>query len=915
MEIDEELFAKLSQEQMARWFVKSIQAMLNTDDDHLKGLGGFIDRSMANLILAFLANGAKEVILDGEKVQEDQLIKVLTNRLVNKLRTHKALDPLSEQQLAEAVQDQKWKKFIHELPLPLLLQELLINQSTELQKTILESEGVTNSIDLYTNIDVLYKEAEKKVLDYEQGYKLVSIVEKVTDLIIEQLFEKRDKLFSTFGLGDSLEELLSQYLPGVKVDNKLNDWFKKNVKGLKESEKGTEAELVTELKKQVKAVILKALDNTIGATITQNENYAAQLLPKIHEAFIQSISGFDSDDAKRKEIEEAYELQSKIQAKKEEIEKLREKMNDRPKGLNDEQRNLLDDVFETNIRLIKAEQYTKSLNERLDQTISALNEKIKPAKWSKEELSSISKAIDLHRMLVAEFKSKADFISSLEQKTKADYIASLEQKIIDLQQAENHEDVEAAAQEEIKSVTVLLNLLKMNSEESQLISDALNIQATISRAEDAGAKLKDELAIKHIKVDAYKHNYKMSHQHQELPNKKEWKTAVEWMEETLAGREKLYQLIKQITELHQKLDARLGIFQVLSVELTKLLGLDQKKELKLPSLIENQVWSLIETAKKEHIARLLFKQLAPMYLTRSDIPKNTKRLLELSNHDPFLIMLASNVSKEVVNHLSHYITNYRPFAELILLSVGALNETAKDKELTNEEMKEKEEATSRMEGALRRVMIDVGKEGVTPSLLIPLLKGNVPSDMEADLSKLLSQWIAEEEELELSQEQMLIKLKTVMPSNSQKEEEALKITKQKLTHLLNEFLINRGKGILKPDNLIEAYQKILEEDQKKPLTDAESKSATDKLIAEKVVEQIKAVIITPEEIAHALNDIIPGAEDLHHLIAPELKQVIIGGNDKELKALKENHEYIQRYIEGFLLQFFVRIAEANLEDR
>lgn len=66
-------------------------------------------------------------------------------------------------------------------------------------------------------------------------------------------------------------------------------------------------------------------------------------------------------------------------------------------------------------------------------------------------------------------------------------------------------------------------------------------------------------------------------------------------------------------------------------------------------------------------------------------------------------------------------------------------------------------------------------------------------------------------------------------------------------------------------------------------------------------------VIKPEEIAAAINNAIPGATDLHSLIAPQLQAVITGQD----QTFKENREILQQFLEGTILRLFVKIAKAN----
>lgn len=852
MEAEEKFLAKLSQEELADWLVKSIQGIVNSNDPNLIGLGRFVDRSLNNLILAMLDKGAKLAIPDGQPIQGDLLVKVLTDRLVAKFSSFKG---------TEEIPEEFWKEFLDDLPLPPLVKELVLPILVEQTKP--RQGQVKELVDLYTQVNQLYLATEAEVRSYHKGEELISIAEKVSELIIQPLIEKPFEFISTFGLGDTYDELLTQYLPGVKIDENLKKWFKDNISALQESETGAQAQLIDILKRGMEAVILKALDNTIKATITKKEDYAAQLLGKIHHAFIIAVGDFD--DAKREELSQAFTIQTKIQLKQSEIDKLRAELAEIPPGLNSKQKELLEEAFKANMRLIRAEEYIHGLEANFKEKTAGLN-------LSKEDLSYLNRALDIHQRKNPLFQ------------TKADYLVNLKKESENLQLAVNSPDPISAdsAKENLKALNLLGKLLEMPTDKYQLVEEAVFLLATIENGENEREKLVEAMTKRLKAVN--------DHEFEKLTNRPEWEKAVPWMKGILPKRGQLHQLTKEIAALHHELDSKLSTFQVLSAELTKLLGLDQMGNLQLPPIIEAKVWPLIEKAKKTVIARHLFEQLTPPILTSIDVNQNKEKLKKLSNGDTFLVQLASNVSKEAIDRISDYVTNYRPFAELILDCVEKSNPS--QKEILD------------MEDELRFTMINAGRKGMTASLLQPLLKGLVPSDTEEAISLSIEKWVIEDHANEISKDKMKEFLQKEMPSKNSKEEKALEKVAQTLSHLINEFLINHGKGNLTPIELLGAYQRA----QKVSLSDAEIESAKAKLNDGKVVEKIKAVVITYDELAETLNDIIPGAKDLQNLIKDQFEQMVVG-KDKDLQA---NRKFVQDYIEGFLLQFFVKIGEANV---
>lgn len=862
----EEQMARLSQEQLANWFVESAQAMLNTDDPHLSGLGRFVNNGLNNLTLALLSKGANLVIPVGTRVEENQFIKELTDRLTVKMGDSKSMIRLRI----------KFGRMLNDLPLPPFLKEILVPLVNKKTKSLQSALQIKRPA--YKELRKLFTETAAEVRGFQRGGELLSISEKISEQIMEQLLQKPSELVSQFDLGDTFEELLTQYLPGVKIDDDLKTWFKGNISALGNSQEGVTTALVHELKQGVQTLILKALMNMIDTNFDSNsEDYAAQLLHNIHQAFIKAISGFDKQQ--RDKLQIASEIQADIQEIKKEIDALKQELAKKPAGLTAAQSTLIDEALQANMRYIRAKGYLVGLNVQLDAALNELNKNFSEEdKWLESELPFVGKALALHRI-------KASLFPSMEA-----YKANLEAEISDLGAAEESEDAQKAQalRDAIDTRKTLLNLLEMSSEELEQLSNAVNADATIRHAEQAMEKLKSALEIKRTAVD--------EHELEKLTNRPQWDKAVVWLDNALPAREKLHRLTQEVADLNKDLDSHLKIFQVLAHELTALVGLGDDDLAKLPSFLQDpNVLKLIESAKNEHIARLLFEQLTPVILAIADVQKNKDRLIEISQGDQFLVQLATTVSKEVVNRLSEFVTNYHPFAEQILKILGTLAPTQYE--------------IARMEASLRMTMIEIGCGGVKASMLQPLLKGRFSEDQAEGVSVALAQWCAADVERELTTESMLALLKKELyPVDlpTQKEEEQLQNNAVQLARAVNEFLINRGKEHLDPRHLLDAYENL-----EPGMAEIENREeALRKLDAEKVVERIKTVVITHDEIAHALNEIIPGAKDLHALIAPQLEAVIIGQDD----ALKANRQFIQDYIESVLLRRFVKIGEANLEE-
>lgn len=862
-----QLFAQLSQEQLANWFVESGQEMLHTQDPNLLGLGQFAKQMLNNAVLAIEAKGAKLVIPEGKKVEGHDFVKECSEGLV----------ALFQSLQTDAIPDQFWKDFVQDLPLPPFVKELLVPKLIEKAKSL--QENLKQQSPEWQQIQTIYSETEEKIQKYAYGKELLTITEKVSDQIIEQALVRNFGLVDTLGLGDTVEELFAEYLPGVKINEDLKAWFKDNISALGVTENGQSPQSIVLLKHGVQAVLRKGLVELIETNFkSDGKDYAAQLLKNIHQAFAKSIAGFDQ--SQREELDIALAVQGDIKTKAEKIEALKKVMVNKPQGIKPEQSSLIEETLHANIRYLRASGYFNSLIQKRDEILKKLNAEFKDAPWTVEELPTVSQALVLHKIqstLYPDFKKHVEELRNQTRKLQE------KQAIIEQGVDQDQKDQAELIKKQLSEREMLLVLLEMSSEELQLVSDAINTQVTIQHAQKEVEYLKANLKEKEHGVER--------HDPEGLGNTPEWSNAKQWLGETLKNRQEVEQLSRQIKQLEKELDSHLTIFQSLSQELSALIGLDQKEKLNLPSFVQDTVWPLIESAQKEHIARILFEQINPILLPALDIKENKQKLNDFSNNNQFLANLAQGVSQEFVSRISEFVTSYKPFAKLNLTIMGIDAPTAQE--------------IASMEKSLKQKMIEIGREGTAASMLEPVLKGLVPEEKEKALSQSFEQ-LVQVAGKELSEDQLLPILEKEFPPANAKEKQELAKKAEILAKSMNQFLLNRGKGKLKPQDLIDAYQSQISGVQK-PISPDQVEGVLHDLQSDSVVEKIKTVIITPEEIATALNDLIPGATELHTLIGRQIQDVIVGDDP----TFKENRELIQRYVEGMLLRVFVKIAESN----
>lgn len=851
---------QMSEQQLANWVVESMQSMLNTEDANLLGLGQFVKQLLNNLTLTLMSKGANLVIPEGEQVEPKAFIKEFSDRLIEKVNSLKG---------DEAFSEQFWKDFVNDLPLPPLAKQMLLPAILEKGKS-LQAELRKKAPD-FQEIQKVHEEANKKIRGYEGGAQLLSVIEKVSDQIIEQVLEKNIDLVSTLGLGDTLEELFVQYLPGVTINEDLKMWFKENISALGVTEGGQTPRSIVLLKQGIQAVMQKAMVNTIEQNFKNNsKDYAAQLLQNFQSAFSKAFKGFD--DVQRKQLDTALGIQVEIDKKNEQLLALKEQITKKPTGITSEQTVLLDDVVAAHTRLMRATDYVDNLKGREADILATLNQRQKKKVWKEADLPFVSEALVIRQIELPTYSSTVEYVSDLKNKIGA------------LSKKEGQGALSSVEKKELDQRRLLLILIEMAPPLLKDLSQAVNVHATLQHAEKELTLLEGELKNKESFIAKYEKG--------NIRNLKEWNAAKTWMQLVLTSKPQIKQIYQEMEKLEVNLDAQLGAFKLLSKELTALLGLDKKDKLELPPFLQDQVWPLIESAQDKQIARLLFTQVAPLLVSVKDAQKNKDRLQELSNGNPFLGQLIHAATEDIISRIPEYVTSYKPLTNEMLMAIGVDKPT--------------EAEVVRMESSLAHTLVELGKEGTTPTMLKSLVKEIVPQGREEVVSQSIADLIPQWNDAKQPHKEILNILKKEIKTTNRKEERNLEKQAEGLAKSINQFLFNRGKANLEPKHLVEAYDRQVTGTQSK-IAPIHVKAIQQKLQQKQVVEKIKAVVITPEEIAIALNDAIPGATDLHHLVAPQLQAVIVGQDP----AFQANREVLQQFLEGTILRLFVKIAEAN----
>lgn len=836
---------QLAHHNLADWLVRTVQILMSAENPQLSGLSGFGQQMMNNLTLALMAKGAALVIPQDVQIKPEKFIEEFSQRLIEKK---------NEMEGDVAISPEFWIHFMGDLPLPPILRELLI--------PILIKKGGSlktqaNAMNLeFEQVRVIHQEAFKKMQGYEGGEQFISITEQVSERIIEQVVGKNIELVTAFGLGETLEELLANYLPGVRVSDELKMWFKQNISSLGEVSEGEAPVAVSMLKDCLQAVLLKSIVNTIEKNFKNDgKDYAAQLLGNIHDVFSKAFDAFDDDQ--RAQLDAAIKIQDAIEEKSQQIERIKGDIPPKPDITDFKGKKKLEGLIEVNLRYVRATDDVERLTKKRDDVLDSLNQQVgHPFNLLPSQLDSIGEWVVRRKIETAQFKSKQDEIKNLEGEiSRLNVRMAIVGPLSKLKQ-------------ELKENECLLSLLQLPGEQFRLIVDALNIQSTLKQAARVQDTLSEELEEKKEAFD----NYKSKNQ----PN---WNEVKEWIHHSIRAKLEVKMLSLEIESLEEDLDAQLSAFRVLSKELVALIGWDKKESLDLPPSLQGHVWSLIESIQDKQVARLLFRQVAPFFTCIQDVEKKQARLKNLVEDDPFLGELIHAVSEDLISRIPDYVTSYKPIAKNLLEEMGLDHPS--------------EGEVARMESALCRTLIELGKDGVKASMLKPFLKGLVSVEEEEELSESIAKLI---EEGKMCEEEIADLLE---PFSNESEGQAKHLARE-----INQLMLNRGKGRLTVDHLIKAYNKQASRQQQKLLPRHQS-HVRSKLMKKRMVEKIQSVVITPEEIAEALNAVIPGATDLHLLLAPQLQAVLVG----EEAPFKMNREMLQKFLEGTLLTLLINMAE------
>ncbi|CAF24488.1 hypothetical protein [Candidatus Protochlamydia amoebophila] len=851
------ILAKCSQEQLAGWIVESVQIMLHTNDPNLLKVGYFTQGVLRNLTLSLLAQGAELVIPEGQTIDEGQFIKELIDRILAKIKTIEG---------GKVISDEFLKDFARKLPLPeLLIEKLLIPRLIEKAKSL--QNVLTEMSPDFQQVQSLYNDAVQKVNEYQEGEQLLEISQAFSHQIVDTALSRHLDLIDSIGLGSELEELFNNYLPGLKIDETLKQWFKRNITALTANSIG-EPESVSLIKKGIQAAILKAMVNTIQINFHEDSSdYAAQLFSNIHQAFQKAFPVLNAE--KIEEMKTALALQGTITKNDQEIKRLQKIIANPFSGITPEQTLLIQAVIQGNKQLLRASHEVILLENRLNHIFEKLN-KNSSIDWSRLQLNKARAAIAYRQTIQDQFQIEKESQSLMSDlavirslKLKLDDKLASSAALIDLQKL----------QEERLHLDMLITLFSLSTEELSLVSEAMVMEKTLQNANKEHDYLLKVLQEKEKAVQNEKPSI----------NQAQWDQALIQKGFIIDAFHQIQEYKKENLRLTVELDKHLGMFQVLVNELSGLIGLGQKEKLELPVAIQDQIWPYIESVKEKQLGRLVFAQLSPIILTIVEAKSNQQMLASMGTGSQLLAQLSHVAASSLIDHLPKMVASYKPFAQSIL-KLGNIIDPSEGQIVA-------------MEQALTDEMQKQGLSALNLGQIKHFLEKRIPQE---DIDRVSERLLVLKESRQILSEEHI---RTILAENQELYELNLDKKSKELVLELHHMSIQLGKEHLTTELLVSAFERALNQ----TLDEQEQEFLKASLENQKILGHIKKILLTPERLAELLNDAIPGASSLHTLMAPQIQEMLSGTGT----VFQGNWSILERYIEGTLLKVFVKIAETN----
>jgi hypothetical protein len=840
--VQQRLLSEMGDEQLANVMLTSGQALLNTDDPDLLRAGFFIKEVLQNLTLSLLAKGTELLIPEGEIVAEDQFLKQLLDRFVNRATTFAHIEEISEEE---------WKGVTQDLPLPAAAKDFLAT------KLAAQSSNLQQSLEPFRRNQTNYQAALAQLHAYPGGDQLLSLVKKVTDKVVDEAFKNNENLITASGLSDSLDDLLAQYLPGIEIDENLKTWFRNNITAFGEDPSAIHS--VNLLKDMISGFLVQALAKTIETNFkNRNTDFVTQLMRRMRDGFNREFPRLNAQDKERfahaaliqaeisRQIDERKIAQAEIDAWKFDLVNL---------NMHPDITTNFQNLLGLQTKLQAGELRAAHLQEELGANLALLSG------WNTEKLEQVKEALAWQK---AQLNDQPLEIENLHVSLDLLETALVEEQRsyaqLTMYQDKHQAQIRLNSyQNAIQKAKMLLTLLELPADQLEIVKESVVLQDALALNIQENYSYQDE--IQERKNQLLGRNA--------LSGEKEGAKAKALMQSILEGQAEVAEINADVAQLGEDLDGYLESFQTLADEFLNLMGWKAVDQLSLPFLSAEHIDHVTDVMKKQ-AARLLFEQLSPMMLTYFD-RRASKKVLRQATGSDFLVKLCATAAKEAIDRMPALLTYHVAAQQLA---------NALSPDVSKEQV---EMLNQRIGSHVKEAGTNALNAGMVKGLLRDIEK------KENDLNRLT---------------RTLVHLAKAGQLNYESVDEALgeSATPELIVKVINaiqDTALKAGRDKLAASDLLAIYQEVVGEAPKEAL----------ELIEEgQIVQAVQSVATSPAEIAYKLNAIIPGAEDLQTLFAPQIQNLLLAKNqvDNRLSA--------QNYLESFLLKFFTGVVNKNGKD-
>lgn len=631
---------KMSNAPLAGWIVQSLQSMMNTKDPSFVNAGNFIATILKNLTLGLMAEGTSHLISKYEKIDKDQFLKVLFDRVSEMLKLYQKevniplvqallnagvdkLVPSSDPETEKARQIEEEKlirsfvvklkaegqekitekeirsyfdevrsiykgvdEFCKDFPIPPLFRSQVIAFITQ--------QMMTSQIKLKADWNEMQKQQESAVTTlkgYKGGTEIIALIEKMTDKVVNEALTNSGGVIEKFVSGDKLDTLLDQQLPGITISPELKNWFKGNVTAL-----ATGSEPIEQVKKAVHAVLCKAILTTYETNNKEGSVFVNGFLRNLTKPLESVVTKMTPHE--RKELSQAVAIQKDIDERLKRIENFDKGITDEKKvliewGTTLEEQNTIKDFITVFDKQYSITANIKNSSLKLEKNLKEINKDLDAPDWNEEKLVLIEKA--LH--------SKAQ-----NKSTEAE-------------------------------LSILEALSKLPNEKLKIVEESLRLRQAIAKFKNEDSYLTKEMNNLGGEIDP------------------DVVSTIEKLGVQMRTRDRL---AASVEKQEAELDAKILPFKTLTDSLSGVFGLDKKEALLLHPTLRDEIWKYVTVAKEKQIPRLAFKYVYPFLLPIIEKEKTRDQLIRLSKGNMFFVEMCKGLAKDVVDMIPTKIKNYKP---------------------------------------------------------------------------------------------------------------------------------------------------------------------------------------------------------------------------------------------------------------